>query len=210
MKVENLRIAVQSSGRLKDATLVYLKSLGLKFDGVNSRKLISTCENKPIEIVYVRHRDIVQLVETGVVDYGVVGANILLELGSDVEQVVKLNFAKCSLVIAVPKNSPMKTFKDLEGMRVATSYPNSLKKFLDDQSIKAIIVQLRGSIEVAIALNLAEAICDITQTGKTLWENGLAVIGEVFSSQAVLIKSPATKYKNNLLTNNYYEKILLQ
>lgn len=188
MKVGNLRIAVQSSGRLKEATLEYLKSLGLEFGSVESRKLVNTCENTPIEIVYVRHCDIVQFVETGVVDYGIVGTNILWELESTVNQIAKLDFARCSLVIAAPINSKIKTFKDLEGMRIATSYPVSLKKFLDSQSIKATIVQLGGSIEAAIALDLAEVICDITQTGKTLRENGLAIIGEVFNSQAVLIK----------------------
>lgn len=208
MPAGNIRIAIQSSGRLKEASLSFLKSLGLEIDAEDNRNLVVPCKNAPIEIIYVRHRDIPQFVENGVVDFGIVGKNVLFELQSAVKQLSELDFARCSLVVAVPNNSNIKTFLDLEGERVATSYPNSLKKFLKSKLINAAVIELRGSIEAAIALGLADAVCDITQTGKTLRENGLAVIGEVFSSQAVLIKSPFVKLEDNLLFKNYYEKIL--
>lgn len=196
MKVNKIRIAIQKSGRLEAPSEKYLASLGLKFKK-NGKNLIVPCRNSNIEILYVRNSDIPEYVKQCVAEFGIVGENILKERKTKLEIIKKLGFGLCSLVIAVPKNSQIKKIKDLEGERIATSYPNTLKKYLKENKINAVVIEIKGSTEIAPSLNLADAICDITQTGNTLKENNLRPITIIFKSEAVLIKNPST-YENIL------------
>ena len=187
--MNNPRIAIQGKGKLSDASLRFLANSGLRFKP-NGRNCIVTCENYPLDILFLRDDDIPKYVARGVADFGIVGENVLLEQNVRAKTLQKLPFGSCSLVIAVPKNSFIQALPDLEGKTIATSYPNLLKGLLQEEKINANIITLKGSVEIAPSVDLADAICDLTQTGKTLEENNLKPLVTILESQAVLIQSP--------------------
>jgi len=203
MKRNNIRIAIQKEGRLRNPSLEYLESLGLQFPKENGRTLVVPCKNADAEILYVRHSDVPQYVQNGAADFAIVGGNVLYEKDFKIREVENLNFGKCSLVIAVPLDSSIQKIQDLEGERIATSYPNSLRKFLQKQKINAAIIEIRGSVEIAPALGLADAICDLTQTGNTLKENSLKPIETLFDSMAVFIESPFENIRKDEFINRF-------
>lgn len=203
--MSNVRIAIQSRGKLADASLEFLYSLGLKLNP-NGRNCLTSCENYPIDILFLRDDDIPKYVEFGTADFGIVGENVLLERNARVRTVRKLGFSACSLVIAALDNSLIQRVSDLQGKKIATSYPKLLASYLIGESIKAEILTLKGSVEIAPNLNMADAICDLTQTGRTLKENNLRIITTILESQAVLIQTPfitarAAKNIEDLLFN---------
>ncbi len=202
---KKIRIAIQKNGKLKDESLKLLESKGFKFDLENGNTLIAPCKNADIEIIFVRHKDIPQYIQFGAADIGIVGYNILYEDIFKIEIIKKLGFGQCSLVIAVPKNSSFKKIEDLEEERIATSYPNSLKKFLKEKNISVALVPISGSVEITPKLNLSDAICDITQTGNTLIENDLIIIDKVLESEAVLIKSSFSDKQKDIQLNSFID-----
>ncbi|MDD3067170.1 MAG: ATP phosphoribosyltransferase, partial [Candidatus Gracilibacteria bacterium] len=164
------------------------------------RKLVVPCVNFDLDLLYLRSEDIPEYVSRGTADFGIVGENLLYEKKPKVKKLRKLGFGECKLIIAVPADSDIKTLKDLEGERIATSYPETLKTFLEEKSISASIIFIKGSCEIAPTLNLADAICDITQTGETLHENDLRILTQVLESEACLIESPIVNpQKDNFL-----------
>lgn len=191
----NVRIAVQSKGRLSDPSLEFLFSAGLSFNP-NGRNCLVTCENYDIDLLFLRDDDIPRYVARGVADFGIVGKNIVLEQNVKVTVAKELEFGICSLVIAVPNESPIRTVQDLQGKRIATTYPTTLRNYLKQKRIKASIIQLKGSVEIAPTLDLADAICDLTQSGKTLTENNLKPLETVLESKAVLIQTPKSTKRN--------------
>ncbi|EKD76493.1 MAG: hypothetical protein ACD_43C00090G0001 [uncultured bacterium] len=189
-KIRQFRLAIQSSGRLREDSLEYMGSLGAEFGETAERRLIQSCQNFNLAIVSVRHSDIPRYVASGAADYGICGANVLTELNMTAKVVTALPFGFCKLVIAVPESSNMQTIADLEGERIATAYPGSLERWLQDQGIHAAIIPIRGSVEATVELNLADAICDLTQSGRTLKAHQLVPLATILESQAVLIQSP--------------------
>ncbi|MFA5948197.1 MAG: ATP phosphoribosyltransferase [Candidatus Gracilibacteria bacterium] len=185
---KKIRIAIQNNGRLSEDSLTFLRKLGLKFRK-NNRQLIVPCKNANVEFLNVRNGDIPEYVSQNVADFGIVGENVLIEREANLKIEKKLNFGSCSLIIAVPKKSYIKNISDLQEERIATSYPRTLKKFLVENKINASIVDIRGSVEIAPSLNLADAICDITKSGTTLKKNGLKVIAKIFDSQAAIVSN---------------------
>lgn len=185
---KKIRIAVQNNGRLSEASLSFLTKIGLKFRKAN-RQLITPCSNSNVEILYVRNADIPEYVSQNVADFGIVGENVLIERESKLKIEQKLGFGECSLIIAVPQNSFIKTIQDLQEERIATSYPRTLKRFLSQNGISASIVDISGSVEIAPSLNLADAICDITQSGSTLKKNKLKIIAKIFDSRATVVSN---------------------
>lgn len=183
-----IRIAVQNSGRLMQPSLEFLRSLGLEFEPCE-RALLCSCKNTDIEILFVRNGDIPVYVNRNVADFGIVGENVLYENQFSLPVIKKLGFGICSLVIAAPKLSTIKTPDDLEGERIATSYSYSLQQYLKQKKVTASIINVRGSVESTPALGVADAICDITQTGETLEKNSLRIIDTLLESQAVLVAS---------------------
>ncbi len=167
----------------------YLSTFGLQFVP-NGHSLIQACSNYPLNVLYLRDDDIPEYVSRGVADLGIVGENILLEKRAITKIVQKLDFGKCRLVIAAPANSSLTTLKDLEGERIATAYPYSLQQFLSQKEIDAAIIPISGSVEITPELNLADAVCDIMQTGNTLKAHNLVPLVTILESQAVLISSP--------------------
>lgn len=188
-----LRIAVQKSGRLADRSLDLVRDAGLRVVKGNN-DLLYRVENYPIDLLRVRDDDIPTFVADGVCDLGIVGENVLEEGrngGPVAEVVMPLGFGRCTLKIAVPPTLDYAGPASLEGLRIATSYPRVLRRYLDEAGVSADIVTMRGAVEVAPRLKLASAICDLVSTGATLEANGLAARETVLDSQAVLIRSPA-------------------
>lgn len=183
----SIKLAIQKKGRLTESTLSLLKSAGLEFESYR-QQLYSSCWNFPLNIVFLRDDDIPDYVERGAVDIGIVGENIIYEQRSNVKIKLKLGFGYCSLCVAVPKESIINSSKELAGMKIATSYPQSTKRYLKDKRINGEIVQINGSVEIAPALQMADAVIDLVSSGSTLALNDLRVIEKIFDSQAVLIE----------------------
>lgn len=185
--MEKIKIAIQKSGRLYDESIQLLKECGLKIDASNG-KLKSEASNFPIEVLFLRNSDIPQYLEDGVVDIGIVGENLLIEEKSKLKTLLKLNFSKCRVSLAIPKNSKMKSVKDFEGKKIATSYPTTVSKYLKLNNVKAEIHTISGSVEIAPVLGLADGIVDVVSSGNTLFMNGLKEIDVILKSQAVLVQ----------------------
>lgn len=184
--MKTLKIAIQKSGRLNEKSVELLKNCGLSFENYKS-SLISNVSNFPLEILFLRDDDIPEYVQDGIADLGIVGENVISETGVDVSFLQMLGFGKCTLKLAVQTHSTIEKIGDLNGKSIATSYPVILKKYLDEQSIKADIRTISGSVEIAPGLGLSDAIFDIVSTGGTLKSNGLKPFAEVMKSEAVLI-----------------------
>ena len=184
--MKTLKIAIQKSGRLNEKSVELLKNCGLSFENYKS-SLISPVSNFPLEILFLRDDDIHEYVQDGIADLGIVGENVINETEVDVAYLQKLGFGKCSLKLAIPNNSDIKTISDLNGKSIATSYPVILKKFLAGHNVESDIRTISGSVEIAPGLGLSDAICDLVSTGGTLISNGLKPFGDVMYSEAVLI-----------------------
>jgi len=192
---DRLAVAVQKSGRLNEKSLALLAQCGLTFDAVKwKEKLILRCADFPVDLMMVRDDDIPEYVASGICEMGIVGQNVLEERrasgapgDAEVEVVRELGFGRCRLSLAVPSASVYEGPRSLDGKRVATSYPGLLGAFLEDQAVRAEVIQLNGSVEIAPSLHIADAVCDLVSTGSTLHSNGLREVQTVFESQAVLI-----------------------
>ncbi|NGM61943.1 ATP phosphoribosyltransferase [Sphingobacterium sp. SGG-5] len=184
--MKNLKIAIQKSGRLNEKSVLLLKNCGLDFENYKS-SLITTVSNFHLEILFLRDDDIPGYVEEGIADLGIVGENVIDESQVKVNYLQRLGFGKCTLKLAIPKDSDIQDIKDLNGKSIATSYPVILKKFLDEYHINADIQTISGSVEIAPGLGLSDAICDIVSTGGTLKSNGLKPFADVSKSEAILI-----------------------
>ncbi len=184
-----LKIAIQKSGRLNEDSLKILKECGIAVsNGLDQLK--STVSNFPMEIMFLRNSDIPQYLIDGVVDIAIIGDNILIEKGEGIEVLEKLNFSKCRVSLAVPKSFKYNSVKDLQGKRIATSYPVTLNSYLNKNGITAELHQISGSVEIAPSIGLADAICDIVSSGSTLFKNNLKEVEVMFRSEAVLAVSP--------------------
>ncbi len=187
--MSKLRIAVQKSGRLNEDSMRILKDIGISIDN-GKDQLKASARNFPVEVFYLRNGDIPQYLKDGVVDVAIIGENVLIEKGGDIEIAEKLGFSKCKVSIAVPKDSTANSLKDLNGKRIATSYPVTVKKFLKEQGLEAQLHKINGSVEIAPNIGLADGICDIVSSGSTLFKNGLKEIEILLKSEAVLAVSP--------------------
>jgi ATP phosphoribosyltransferase len=184
-----LKLAVQRQGRLTDHTLALLRNAGLEFESYG-QSLFSACRNFPLDILYGRDDDIPAYVEGGIVDLGIVGRNLLHEEEAQVEELLPLGYGYCSLVLAVPKESPARSAEGLQGKRVATSYPRSAKRFFDEVGVHVEIVTLSGSVEIAPAMQIADAVVELSATGSTLLVHDLVPIHTILESEAVVAAHP--------------------
>jgi len=180
-----LKIAVQKSGRLYEDSVKLLKECGIELNNGN-KQLKTIASNFPIEIFFLRDDDIPQYVFDGVADVGIVGENVLLEKQKDIQLIKRLGFSKCRLSIAVPKSQSYQSVNELQGLKIATSYPNILQDFLNRNNCNAEIHEISGSVEIAPGIGLAEAICDLVSSGSTLFTNGLKEVETILYSEAVL------------------------
>ncbi|HVZ39922.1 MAG TPA: ATP phosphoribosyltransferase [Candidatus Kapabacteria bacterium] len=183
-----IKIAIQKSGRLTSDSLDLLRACGLELDG-QKQTLYTPCRNFPLDLLALRDDDIPQYVHDGVADLGIVGENTVLEKGLRVERVLDLGFGVCRLMICLPQHSEVRTLRDLEGRRLATTYPTITGRFLEAEGIRCEVVRLSGAVEIAPMLDIADAICDLVSTGTTARVNGLYPAFTVLTSQARLIAS---------------------
>ena len=194
-----IRLALQKSGRLNQDSLKLLKDCGISIDN-GKDQLKASAHNFPMEVFFLRNGDIPKYIRDGVVDLAIVGENLLMEKGMDLNVIEKLGFSKCRVSIAFPKGVEFIGVQDLQGKRIATSYPNTVKIFLEKNNIKADLHIINGSVEIAPNIGLADAICDIVSSGSTLFKNNLKEVVEISTSQAVLVQG-------NSLTNDQLEII---
>lgn len=200
-----LKIAIQKSGRLHDDSIKLLKECGIELNNGN-KQLKSAAWNFPLEAYFFRDDDIPQYVADGVADIGIVGENILLEKEKNIELIYKLGFGRCRLSIAVPKGMDYQSVKDLEQMKIATTYPVLLQKYCKENDINIEIHEISGSVEIAPGIGLADAICDLVSSGSTLFTNGLKEVELVLSSEAVLVANKNLSPENQAIL----EKLLLR
>jgi ATP phosphoribosyltransferase len=195
-----LIIAIQKSGRLHDSTIRLFKECGLVFDNGGNHRLKMQAKNFPLQVLFLRDDDIPECIDDGAADAGIVGENVYKEKNKKLAVTEKLGFAKCRLSLSFPKQKPYRSVKDLNNLKIATSYPNILKKYLRSRGVKAEIHEINGSVEIAPGIGMADAIFDIVSTGSTLISNGLKEVDVVMHSEAVLINHPKiSKKKHDIL-----------
>ena len=182
-----MRFAVPKKGRLEDPSTRLLQQAGFRYER-GERTLSVPVRGRNVELLFVRADDICELVTDGVADLGITGFDLVAESGAEIEVLAELGFGQCRLSAAVPNSSEIDAIEDLAGMRVATSHPNVTAGFFAGKGIEVQTVPLRGSIEVAPKLDVADAIVDLVSSGSTMMLNGLRPIADVLSSQAVLVR----------------------
>ncbi|MES2745949.1 MAG: ATP phosphoribosyltransferase [Bdellovibrionota bacterium] len=199
----SLNLAIQKSGRLSGDSISLLKRCGLNFDSPEGR-LIVPCNDFPLNLLMVRDDDIPSYVSRGASDLGIAGLNVIEEarlsgLAPEMTILRKLGFGRCRLSIAVPNAFNWEGVSSLQGLRIATSYPSSLENYLRRQDIRAEIVPMTGSVEIAPGMGMADAVCDLVSSGATLRSNGLTEVLTVYESEAVLIGRSSCKETDRLL-----------
>jgi len=191
---DRIRIALQKKGRLADDSFALLKKCGLRFS-IRGGGLLARVKNMPIDLLLVRDDDIPSFVANNAADIGIVGENVLVEeqLTSksklDADIAMRLGFSRCKLCLAASETGKVQTPKDLNGTRIATTYPGVTARYLSDTGINADLVEMKGAVELAPSIGIAESICDLVSSGATLEANGLAAFETILESEAVLIRS---------------------
>ncbi len=185
---EKLKIAIQKSGRLNEDSIALLKECGLKINNGKEQLKVES-SNFPLELLYLRNSDIPQYLEDGVADIAIVGENLLHEKSPHLPVIEKLGFSRCRVSIAVPGSHDLQEISELNGKKIATSYPETLRKYLDDNNIEAETHLINGSVEIAPNIGLADAICDIVSSGSTLFKNNLKEVDTILKSEAVLVSA---------------------
>ena len=187
--MKKIRIAIQKSGRLNEDSVAILKDCGISIDN-GKDQLKAATRNFPMEVMFLRNGDIPQYLRDGVVDIAIIGENVLIEKGKDISIAERLDFSKCKVSLAVPKDAEYNSIKDFEGKKIATSYPNTVNEYMKDKGVSYEIHQISGSVEIAPNIGLADAICDIVSSGSTLFKNNLKEVEVMLTSEAVLAVSP--------------------
>ncbi len=198
--MSKLKIAIQKSGRLNEDSMKILKDVGISIDN-GKDQLKASAKNFPLEVFYLRNGDIPQYLKDGVVDVAIIGENVLVEKGQDITIAEKLGFSSCKVSVAIPKGKSYNSIKDLDGKRIATSYPNTVNQFLKDNNVNANLHIINGSVEIAPNIGLADAIVDIVSSGSTLFKNNLKEVEVILKSEAVLAVSPQISSENQAILN---------
>ena len=190
---ENLRIGIPSKGRLADISTELLKEAGLRFRR-QDRSLFARVREMPIDITFLRTDDIPVLCAEGAIDLGITGGDLVSESGAQLEERLRLGVGNCRLAVCVPEDGTIQSPADLAGKRIATSFAHVTGNYLAQHGASAHIVELTGSVEVMIALGVADAIVDLVQTGSTLAANRLRILDEIGHYETVLVQNPATPH----------------
>ena len=201
-----LRIAVQSKGRLYEDTMDLLKETGIKINNAR-RTLLVQSSNFPIEVLYMRDDDIPECVASGVADIGIVGENEFVERDVDANIVKRLGFSKCRISLAIPEAINYTGVKWFDGKKIATSYPNILKKFAKEQGINIDVHVIQGSVEIAPGIGLSDGIFDIVSSGSTLISNKLREVEIVMKSEALLIGNKELTHEKQATLDEFLFRI---
>lgn len=202
----NLRIAVQSKGRLFEESMNLLNEAGIKLNN-KKRTLLIPAKDFPVEILFLRDDDIPQAVATGVADIGVVGENEFIEKNETAQIIKRLGFSKCRLSLAIPKDENYQNIEWFNGKKIATSYPHILGKFLKEKNLNSEIHIISGSVEISPSIGLADAIFDIVSSGGTLVSNRLQEVEVVMKSEALLIATPKLSNEKTEILNELLFRI---
>ncbi|HCK41370.1 MAG: ATP phosphoribosyltransferase [Planctomycetaceae bacterium] len=189
----NLRIGIPSKGRLADLSKQLLQEAGLRFRR-QDRSLFARVKDMPIDITFLRTDDIPVLCAEGAIDLGITGEDLVAESGFHLETRLHLGVGNCRLAVCVPDSGEVQKPSDLDGRRIATSFPHVTNEYLAQHGAKAHTVELSGSVEVMIALGVADAIVDLVETGSTLAANRLQILDEIGSYETVLVQNPETPH----------------
>lgn len=181
-----LKLAVPNKGRLQNPTVELLHAAGLSFEATD-RALSVAVDNADVQLLFVRTEDIPELVQDGVADLGITGMDLLAEAGTHLEVLLTLGYGRCRLAAAVPNASTFDKVEDFAGARIATAHPTATQAFFNERDLDVTVVPLRGSVEVATKLGVADGIVDLVSTGSTLRVNGLREVGTLLESEAVLV-----------------------
>ena len=203
---ETLKIAVQKSGRLYEGSMKLLKECGIEISNGNNQLRV-LASNFPVEVFFLLDDDIPEYVQDAVADIGFVGENVVREKNKIVDSIEKLGFGKCRLSIAIPRNGQLKSISDLNGKKIATSYPVILNTFLNEKKIAASIHEISGSVEIAPRIGLADAICDLVSSGSTLFTNELKEIETILFSEAVLIGNKTLSTQKRIILESLLFRI---
>lgn len=201
-----LKIAIQKSGRLYEESIQLLRDSGISIYNGNDQLKV-TASNFPLEVYFLRNSDIPQYLIDGVVDVAIVGDNLLVEKAKNIKVAERLGFSKCKVSVAVPKSFNYQSINDLNGLRVATSYPNTVIDYFNDKGLNVDIHQISGSVEIAPNIGLSDAIVDIVSSGSTLFKNGLKEVEIILKSEAVLAISPEILFEASQLLNKLQFRI---
>ena len=183
-----IKIGIQKSGRLNQNSIDLLKNCGISIENFNDQLKVSA-SNFPLDIYFLRNGDLPKYIKDGVIDLAIVGQNIIEEKGEEIDVIENLGFSKCRVSIAVPKTTKINSIQKLNGLKIATSYPKTLEKFLKKNDINSHIHIINGSVEIAPNIGLSDAICDIVSSGSTLFKNNLIEVFKILDSEAVLVQS---------------------
>ncbi len=204
--MSTLKIAIQKSGRLNEDSIQILKDCGISINNGNDQ-LKAEATNFPLEILFLRNSDIPQYLIDGVVDVAILGDNLLVEKGQNIQVVEKLGFSKCKVSVAVPKTFQYNSIQDLEGLRIATSYPNTVLNYFKSKKVTVDLHQISGSVEIAPNIGLSDAIVDIVSSGSTLFKNNLKEVEVILKSEAVLAVSPSISNENQIILDKLLFRI---
>jgi ATP phosphoribosyltransferase len=183
-----------------------LKDCGISFDN-GKDQLKAVARNFPMEVFYLRNGDIPQYLRDGVIDIAIIGENLLVEKGEGIDITEKLGFSKCKVSFAVPKDDDYDGMQSLNGKKIATSYPNTVKKYLKKAGVSADLHIINGSVEIAPNIGLSDAICDIVSSGSTLFKNNLKEVEVLFNSEAVLASGPSLSAEKQALLDKLQFRI---
>lgn len=204
--MNTLKIAIQKSGRLNEDSIKILKDCGISIDNGNDQLKVKA-SNFPLEVLFLRNSDIPQYLIDGVIDIAIVGDNLLVENRNTLPVIEKLGFSKCKVAVAVPENFAYCTPNDLNGLRIATSYPNTASDYFQSQNIEVELHEISGSVEIAPNIGLADAIVDIVSSGNTLFKNNLKQVEVIMESEAVLAVSPMISIQNTIILEQLHLRI---
>ncbi len=193
---KRIRLALQKKGRLGSLIPAFLKRAGFTFE-IHDGQLFAPCENFPLDLIFIRHRDIIPFILQKQADLGIVGSDVYQEEEARLPILLPLGIAKSTFTLAVPQESSIKTVQDLQDKRIATTFPTILKNYATKNNLTITIVQISGSVEVAPRLDIADAIADLVGTGSTLKSNGLRSIGTILQTEAMLVSKPKLNAEEN-------------
>jgi len=182
-----IRLAIPNKGRIAEPINDLMSKAGIHVRLSTARQLIAGTNDPNIDILFVRPIDIPEYVAKGVADIGITGIDMVAERGSSVKSILDLKFGKATLVLAVPEASPVKSAKDLKGMRIATEFPHICEKYFKEHGVDVTIVEVSGACEAAPQLGVADAIADLTSTGTTIAINKLRIVEEILVSTTNVI-----------------------
>jgi len=183
-----LRVGIPSKGRLAELAEQLLSEAGLSFRRQN-RSLFARVRELPIDVTFLRTEDIPVLCAEGAIDMGITGSDLLAEAQVPLTVRLPLGVGRCRLSLCVPDDGAITEVSQLQGKRIATSFPNVTRRFLAENQVEAHLVQLSGSVEVMIALGIADAIVDLVETGSTLAANRLSILTDIGQYETILVQN---------------------